>query len=651
MIKKASVLLFVALFGLLFVYSKDIKQINEEYLFLTTDGIEKLEVFKENNPEINSLILNSTNQVYLKSQIAKITNICQDECELIEKLNLNNELALIVMSDSTSSILKDIINEYKNDKLINMLGHSYTNALLDDYSKVIQDKIFPAMFLTSFIILLFLTRNFLGSIILFFPCLFSAVMSLSFLKLILHSMNMVTSIVPLMSFVVSLCLTQHLYFSLDPENNLKLKEVLKYKLKPILLMISTTFIGFSSLYLSSIEVIRIFGLFSAFLIVMSSFVVILWLNISQNYLKIKKQETNPVLNWVIQIYPKNSISKMNIYTLSLVLALASIFVIKNIPIITDATEYFPKSSHLKQKMMTTSTIVGGIPILEISILFDKEISMHEILELDALEQEIKKIPQINIISNNSVVKEVNAIYSKETILPNNYNAYLALRSKAPMAFKNSYSVGENFYHLTILGNVMNVDLYEEILNSISTKIASKKLKFEFNGLYYNLMISQKEMVFTLIKSFISSLLVIILIAFFALRKIKIISSFLIVNSLPVLFSMLFLYTFKMSLNIATIMTYSIALGMVVDSTFHMIHALEHKEQTFLNFKESTIIPIVTSSLILIISFSLFMFEDFIPIMEFGMNLSFIIFVGLVFDIFVLPTLYLGHNKTSENFYE
>lgn len=644
MLKKILILIFFFLFGLLFVYSKDIKQINGEYLFLTSHGIEELEIFKEKNPEINSLIIYSKELEHLNFVNKDLLEVCKDRCEIINK----NDHALIVMtSQEEVSVLKEIIEKLHDDEKLNLLGHSYTNALLDDYSKVIQDKIFPLMFLSSFVILLLLTKKLINSLILFFPCILGALLSLSSLKFIFGSMNMVTSIVPLMSFVVSLCLTQHLYFSLSPKESFGMKEVLRYKTKPILLMVSTTFIGFSSLYLSSIEVIRNFGILSAILIVVCSLIVMSWLLLTSTYLSIT---SSPIIS-AIKFYPKKTLSKKIIYSISIILCLISAVIFKKVPIITDATEYFPKSSKLKEKMLVASKLVGGVPILEIAIKFKEDIEFLDLLELVKMEDELLKIDQLDIISNNKTVKEVNQIYANSSELPGNYNAYLALRSKAPEAFKDAYSVGENQYHLTILGEAMNVDKYELLLSKVSKILKDHKYEFEFNGLYYNLMISQKEMVYTLLKSFVSSLIIIIAIAYLALKKTKIILSFLIVNSLPVLFSIIFIYVFEMSLNIATIMTYSIALGMVVDSSFHMIHALEDRKQSFNSFKMNTIIPILTSSVILIISFGLFMFEEFSPIKEFGMNLSFIIFIGLIFDIFVLPTLYLNSHKISENFYE
>jgi len=203
--------------------------------------------------------------------------------------------------------------------------------------------------------------------------------------------------------------------------------------------------------------------------------------------------------------------------------------------------------------------------------------------------------------------------------------------------------------MTVIGKHVNVDQYEIVLGKINQVLKRYKISYEIDGLYYNLMISQKQMVGTLFKTFFTGLLIITLVAFLAIRKVKVISSFLVVNILPIGLSFLFLYYLGLSLNIATVMTYSIGLGMVVDSSFHMIHALSNGG-SFNHFVNTTTKPIITSSIILIFSFILFMFYDFIPIKQFGVNLAFIIFVGMVFDLLLLPTLYLGHNRIREVFH-
>jgi predicted RND superfamily exporter protein len=70
---------------------------------------------------------------------------------------------------------------------------------------------------------------------------------------------------------------------------------------------------------------------------------------------------------------------------------------------------------------------------------------------------------------------------------------------------------------------------------------------------------------------------------------------MLVNILPVLLSFVFLYLLGLSFNIATVMIYSISLGIVVDSSFHLVHAFyDHKMQKDF-YVQTLVLPILFSS--------------------------------------------------------
>ena len=92
-----------------------------------------------------------------------------------------------------------------------------------------------------------------------------------------------------------------------------------------------------------------------------------------------------------------------------------------------------------------------------------------------------------------------------------------------------------------------------------------------------------------------------------------------------------------SFNIATVMTYSISLGLIVDSSFHLIHDYKRNLPDLTIFKR-TKMPVIFSNLSLCLLFSFFTFIPFLPIREFGINLSILTVIGLFFDLKVLPLL-------------
>ena len=105
-----------------------------------------------------------------------------------------------------------------------------------------------------------------------------------------------------------------------------------------------------------------------------------------------------------------------------------------------------------------------------------------------------------------------------------------------------------------------------------------------------------------------------------------------------------MYLFGLSFNIATVMTYSISLGLIVDSSFHIIHGLDKENLNYDFFFKTIILPVFGGSLLLTIAFLMFSLNNFLPIKEFGICLGMIIFIAMTFDLTILPTIYLGKSS-------
>ncbi|MEH0862568.1 MULTISPECIES: hypothetical protein [Halobacteriovorax] len=657
--RAALILIFLAAFGAMFSYTRELAQKNPESIFLTDEGMEKFEKFQEDFPEVESLVIYShgmpTVNTYEDLEVfgKKLEEACDDECyflyphELVRKrqdyldrlkerdfksleLTSSESVGFIVFNKGEKGQLKNIVREVEKQVRFHCAGHDYTNYQLDKSSEVVQEKIFPFLFAFSLFLLFVFIRNIVDSILLFFPCVLSSILSLSVIKYFFHHMNMVNSIVPLMTFVITLSLGQHLYFTARDMGSLKL--ALKVKLKPIVLMLITTFIGFLSLYISEIFVIRSFGLLSSFLILISSILAIIWLISVEGLLHYRRDR-----EYKLRLYPKKSLSFFGIISLVVIALLAGIWGGNNVKVITDATKYFPKESDIHASFEEVTKLAGGVPIVEIGINTKDYESLKHILKL---ENELKEVTGLKVFSRNQMIQRINKDYSGSLSIPENRFAYTTLYSKAPEALREAYSI-DGEYKITLLGAPLNVDKYESLIKKVHQIL--KGQNYTIDGLYYNLMISQKEMVHTLSKSFLISLIIMALIAVITLKELKLFIIFILVNTLPLGLSLGFLNLSDMSLNIATVMTYSVGLGIVVDSTFHILHYLGSHKFSMEEYLETIVKPVLTSSITLIVAFLLFGAYDFLPIKEFGLNLSFILLCGMIFDLFVLPTLYLGRS--------
>ncbi|PIK14866.1 hypothetical protein [Halobacteriovorax sp. JY17] len=649
------------------IYSNDLVQNNKETVFLTEQGVLSYLDFKDKFNEKSFVILKkdfknivSPNQKEeFKKKSKTLIEGCAGECEVITEEELPSNfsdiiriegehyLGLIIISEQVH--IQDILAKVESDRYwgkinqnLHLVGVPYTNKLLNKYSKSIKEKLFPALFAGVFIILLILTKSVKRALFLFFPCLLAASISLSITKFLFNESNLVISIIPLLMFVINFSLVFHIYYT-----SVEMKSVYRgvlLKKKPILLMVLTTFVGFLSLYFSHLRAISVFGLLSSGLILSSSIMTILWVLTASNSFNILSEEDVPVLvekNFLGKIL-SGFLSIKKVVILSITgLVLGSIS-FKGIRVLTDATEYFPKSSFIKESILEVSTQILGPPVLDIVLKFKNDLTISELKEIEKLENKLlsrmrERNPHYNLLSANLLTRKANEVYTGESRLPDYRLSYLTVFSRVPNSLREGFPL-ENDYRINILAPPMNVHDYEDLLKDV--QVVFKDYDKSFNGLYYHLMIAQKEMIYTLFKSFSISLVVIAFIAFIAFRKVKVFFIFLFVNIIPVFISFVFLKIFGLSFNIATVMTYSISLGLIVDSSFHIIDALDKKHLTDNFFYNTIVKPVSGSSLILTFCFLFFIMNDFLPIREFGICLSIIIFLGMIFDLKVLPTLYL-----------
>jgi predicted RND superfamily exporter protein len=472
--------------------------------------------------------------------------------------------------------------------------------------------------------------------------------SLSMLRFFENEMNMVTSIIPLVIFTVTLSLSFHSFFSIKEFGSLVM--FLKNKWKPVFLMMFTTYIGFLSLITSDVSVIVTFGNFSAQLVLLSTVFVYFWYKLLESTVVNSKKENVKIR---IDKFVEKALSLKLVIFISILSCLAVVYIPNRLDVLTDATKYFPSDSGLREDILDVSKTVAGIPVLEIVFDLPKDIDQETVYLFNDLENKIKSIlfkKKIKILSNNTFVKNVNYKYTGINQLPENLISYFTLRSQLPLSLQDSYPT-DGHYRMTLLGEPSDVQDFKKDIEQISDILKDQKFKYSFGGLNYTLMLSQETMISVLYKSFLSSALVVFFCAFIYFKKLKIFLSFVLVSLIPILSSFLFMYIFNYSINIATVMTFSIALGLIGDSSFHIIHArVHHPFKGFNEYSNAVLAPVVVSGVLLFLCFGMFTLNNFLPIRQFGGVLAYVIFTGTLLDIYLLPRLLYPsrHHKDEYN---
>ncbi len=675
----------ISIFGLFsLIHTLDLKQKNPETIFLTDPLIKEYEKFKSIAPEKQFLIVkkqhsgNDIDQVSNERskfyhELSKLEKMCIESCEIISenklrkikptKINIdvdqNKDAKLMVLESNKDSpftaaifidesevslkkILKNMLaTDYWSDKSVKFSGLPYTNYLLDHYSESIQNKLFPVMFILGFILTFTFINNIKESVIIYLPCLYLAGMSLNVLKYIDGNMNMVTSIIPLVVFSISLSLSFHIFYSIKEFKSVHNFLIIKWK--PLFLMIFTTYVGFLGLVVAEISVIKKFGYVSSHLILLSTLVLYFWYRSFEQIIA-----KNPNKGRVFKF--ENIFYRTIPLKMIIVLFSCGVFSLYYFPqkleIITDATRYFPLSTGHRENIIDVTKNVIGMPVVEIVFDLGREIDFEQSQKMEHIEEkllQLKLSQKYQLISNNSLVRKINSSYSQQYDLPDNYPSYLALRSQLPASLQDTYQLSR-FYRVTLMGSPVNVAEYKQDLKMIKETISSNNMKYQINGLHHNLMLSQDTMISVLYESFFVSALLVFIVSVFYLQNIRLIIAFAIVNTLPVMLAFLYMYIMRYSVNIATVMTFSIALGLLGDSTFHISHAKLYPFRKFSDYSSAVLTPVLLSGILLCICFSIFLYNDFLPIKEFGGILSFMIIGGYISDLYILPTIIYGNSN-------
>lgn len=668
------------------LYTLDLKQKNPETIFLTKSSLDDYQLFKSYVPEKQTLVLKKiipdaialseqkrtdyVNQFYL--ELKRLSDHCQDTCEVIterslskkdkskaELLKANDDSLVLEANDFVAAIFiddneiqqKTVLQKahdssYWNPETTKWAGISYTNYLLDRYSEAIQKTLFPSMFILGFLITFFFINKLSESLILYLPCLYTAGFSLLVLKLLDGHMNMVTSIIPLIVFTISLSLSFLIFYSIKEYKTVK--NFLIHKWKPIFLMMFTTYIGFLSLIVAEISVIQEFGLISAHIILFATFFILFWYRIVEDHLSSSKNEGRVL---VFKNAFNRSLPMPGILFIILISILSAIYLPKTLNIITDATLYFPTSSKFREDIVSVTKTVSGMPITDIVIHRNLEFDESEIKFFENLERQLMGLnlsQKYKFLSNNQLLFMANTKYSGEKSLPNSMAAYLTLRSQLPFSLQESYPV-EKKYRLTLLGEPLNVKEYLSDIGKIEALLKDSKINYTINGMHHNLITSQNAMIDVLFESFLSSAFVVFLFSAFYLRSLKFIFSFIIVNTVPILLSFIFMKLTGFSINIATVMTFSVALGLLGDSSFHIIHAHNHPFKDYHDYLMAVLMPVLVSGLLLFLCFVIFITNDFLPIREFGGIMAFILCMGTLSDLYILPRLIYGNTYHRESY--
>lgn len=510
---------------------------------------------------------------------------------------------------------------------IAMAGLPWVNIKLNHYAQDIKLILMPVMFAVCFLLTLFLIRSLPGTILMIVTSIFALSSSMALIKLFYGSLNMITAVVPLRVFVVNLTLCFYIYFSAVEHDSFQKAIVAKWR--PLAMGLVATALGFGSNAVSSIPAVRQVALVAMIAVLFAglSSVFLLWIieSLRGNWVRLYKTRLD---EWQLKM-PLWTHSKQKL--ILLVLLVATTFAATQVPILTDATQYFPKASGLKEDLDRVETGFLGTPVFEV-LLRKKdasEFSYEDYKILAPVEAQLVKElgAPYKTLSLNALASEANHLFSGADTIPDNKFAWMTLMGGMPENVKASFPTGQT-YRISLLGKALNHDSFlrdRQLIQAELTKISSA-YGYELNGLNYNLMQSQEDLIKVLTLSFFGSILVILTLFSVFFRDAKRTATFAVWMLAPAAFGVCVMFAFGFSLNIATVMSFGVALGIVVSGLIHIAYVERSRYVEKVIYAE-TILPLAAAATVLTLGFGLFGFNQFLPIHQEGILVAAMIAAG------------------------
>lgn len=606
----------------------------------------------------------------LNNPLVKNIFISKDGKYLFLNLRLKNDRSSEYSIYITNSIQK-ILDKYKNNfTTLNQFGFPYINKNVT--TNILKDLTFtiPIAILVIIFIIYINLKNFKLTLIPIITATLSVLITFGIMGILGIRLTILTSLVPVLLILIGSTEDSHIiteYIREVQENKNRDKEKIMTILnRHIFLAISltaiTTIIGFGSIYLNDIIMLKEFAIVSTIGLIVNFIITII---IVPNYLyylnttkiEISKNKANDykfILDLAEKFFYKG---KNYIISFFIIVIILSAYFLPKITIDNNTLSYFQKNSEVRKEAEFMKSHLYGAKTFYIRFKTNKKNAFKNYKYLKAME----KIKQyiltkskfnfaISLADNISVVNK--AMYNDDEKfykVPNNkflIEQYLLFFHRKDLK-----------HYITTDFSTANMVVWHNIFSSNEFNLEKKKLQnFIKNNIDPSIkvdIVGQSILVSkaatTIAKGEMYSILVTLLTAFilisilFKTPKAGIV--IVIANGLPILAVFILVGLLNIQLNMVTAMVAAISFGIIVDDTIHIL--LHYKHDYEISGKiDSSIInsirkegrAVILTSTYLSIGFLVLLTSTFVPVKQYAFLTICAIVFALLSDLFITPIL-------------
>ncbi len=546
-----------------------------------------------------------------------------------------------------------------------VVGSATLHLVMEDITTQETQRTFPVALFCSLLMMIILFRSFRAMLVAVLSTALTIVLVVGLMGVVGAPMSMVTSVLPLLLWVLGLANIIHITRCYQ-EHHAAINSVhdsvvaaLRDKALPCALAAFTTACGFLSLLTANMRPIQELGVFAA-----AGLVISLVVNLSVGLLLIRllrvpahgRKKPRP-MRWTVwsgHFAMRHARLMLGIGGVLVALTLYSLTFLR---VESNTLSFLPEDLDQVRHYMFVSERLTGLDSLEIVV----EVPNGWLDErcwgpMESLTEQLSRQPGVaRVVSPLDLIKKLNqwdhdfdpAFY----VLPENTAAAQALVDELDEAAQEELSriVAEN-------GTVMRISvLIRDASTSHFLDIARQAEEFLHNlpppmtgyitGIVLLLAEAELGLVTTQITSFSFAFVSIFLCILIGLRSWRLTLVSFAPNLLPILCTFGLMALLDVPLDCATVMVASVALGIAVDNAIHMLSACKQSlrsEHSLAAAMETALgrvgPPITISTATACIGFFAMGWSVFIPIHYFGILCGFAMIVALVADIMLIPAI-------------
>jgi predicted RND superfamily exporter protein len=544
------------------------------------------------------------------------------------------------------------------------------------YVKKMQTELIVFISASALLISMFLFvayRSAWGIIVPLITVIISITWTLAIMSLLGKDLDLLTSLLPPILFVVAMSDMTHLISKYLEElrsgrpKNVALQTALKEVGWATFITAITTAIGFITLLNSSIRPIRDFGFYTAIGVFVAYTLAFSFLPAVLTCMRTPKiaKRSNDTLFWHTSL--KKTLlwifkNKFQILNCSITLMLLSLFFIFKIEVNSTILDDISDKDPLKQSVLFFEKKFGGIRPFEMEICL-KDTSFNildyrNLYELDQLETYLKREYEVNnIVSPLSMVKLLNQ--SLNGGLPEYYKLpeeedfkhmqkkilLLAKRKDVRPYLSASGNRARISGKMKDIGSLLIAKKNAALDTFVSTQLNPFLFRYKLTGSATLIDKNNTYLAQSLIEDLIFGIFSIAVIIGFLFKSPRMVLLALVPNLIPLLVIGGVMGLFEIQLKASTSIIFSIAFGIAVDDSIHFLSRFKlelHEGKHFLYALKRTYIStgkaMLVTSLILISGFISLLFSTFEGTFYTGMLISLTLFIAIIADLILLPVL-------------